>query len=42
MPLAGYKPAIPATKLRTYTLDRAATGISKNTYLTVKKLFTLL
>jgi hypothetical protein len=36
MPLAGFEPAIPATKRpQTYALDRAATGIgiSKDTFL---------
>jgi hypothetical protein len=42
MPSEGYKPAIPATKLlRTYALDRAATGIGKNKRLTAKNLFIL-
>jgi hypothetical protein len=36
MPLAGFEPAIPATKRpQTYTLDRAATGIGFERIVTI-------
>jgi hypothetical protein len=39
MPLAGFEPATPATKLpQTYALDCAATGIGHNIYYDAKNL----
>jgi hypothetical protein len=41
MPLAGFKPAIPAgERLQTHALDRSATGIGNYTQLIIKKLGT--